>query len=525
MVKKHMKKIITIGLICLVCFVSLAALSNNPTFSAVQNQNSAVHINLTHQAEHIFGMDFFNVSNPQYLATTGNATLTLLDGREAGNYTALYSFKLDANETSPPGGWSGDAMVVNSKDGHNKTCFVPNQMYQYFANQVNGTIELWLWIPDYQGSAEHTLTLLADDSDAGENKSVAIQFRYGGNPPETWDGIWVWNYTVLGGCNTFMADLIHESWFHIQIDFDCHQYVSNYNVTYNGTQFGPYLYEYGYEAIHTSWLKIDAVGAQVSYIDAIDYSWASGYYENRNLYLDGDYAYEGSYVSSIIDLGEYNNYYLEYINLSYDTPSDSEIAVQAQFSVDNEMWSGWLPLIGLPNVTGGVEIGRYSQFMINLTASSDTFDTPELYDLLVQFEETVLNEYPSFADIAPANNSIGLGPDVPINCTILDADADLLNISLYVNDTLINSASNCDNGSLYYYLFHGNYSTTYTFYFELTDGENTTISDLYLFTTGDEPEEEEPAIHAATVDDLFIAIGAVGFVLLTAAANIRKRRV
>jgi hypothetical protein len=90
----------------------------------------------------------------------------------------------------------------------------------------------------------------------------------------------------------------------------------------------------------------------------------------------------------------------------------------------------------------------------------------------------------------------------------------------------LNGASNCANGSFFYFLLPANYSTSYTFYFELTDGENITTSSLYCFTTGIEPEdeEEEPSSRTATIHDVFITIGAVGFVLLMAAANTRKRR-
>jgi hypothetical protein len=512
-----MKKLIALGLIALI----FASLLGNCNVSIIQNQNSNLQTQLTHTAEHVYIVDSFNTTGSHYLATTGNATLALLDNRQAGNYTALYSFKQDANATSPPGGWSGDAMVVNSRAGHNKTAMIPNQMYQYFANYVNGTLEMWLWIPDYQGSSEHTLTLLADDSDAGENKSVAIQFRYGGNPPETWDGIWVWNYTVLGGCNTFMADLIHESWFHIQIDFDCHQYVSNYNVTYNGTTYGPYLFEYGYEAIHTSWLKIDAVGAQVSYIDAIDYSWADDYVLNRNMDLDGEYAVLGSYVSSVMDLGEYNNYYLEYINLSYTLPSDSEIAGQAQFSVDNETWSGWLPLGGLPNVTGGFETGRYCQFMVNLTASSDTLDSPELYSILVQFQETILNEIPEISGIAVSFDNETL--EATISCIVFDPDADLLNVTLCLPlGTVLQTFLNVANGTeIICDALACNYSTAYSFYFNASDGEDAVQSSLFGFKAGAEPPPETPEV----VDyvPLYVLFGIVILGILVIVGKSRPR--
>jgi hypothetical protein len=71
-----------------------------------------------------------------------------------------------------------------------------------------------------------------------------------------------------------------------------------------------------------------------------------------------------------------------------------------------------------------------------------------------------------------------------------------MNISLYVNDTLVNAASDCENGSFFYYLFAASYDSLYTFYFNLTDGENTTISATYVFTTGEEPiiPPEEPEI-------------------------------
>lgn len=517
-----MKKLITIGLICLVFFVSLAALSNNPQFSMIQNQGGAVQVKLTHQATHVFQITHFNILAAQYSDTEGNATL-ILSSESPYDFLGNYSFTDDtiggnpADWTSIEGAGYGinvieslndHAMVVNHSDA---TGGGNGGMYQDFAAaHTSGIVEFWA----RQDADDARFNFRLFRADLAE--VIYVLFDTDGNI----------NYLGTGMSNNTICEYAADTWYHFSIDYN----TTGFQVEINGVLYGAgrtFSFPNAMSGGLTRFTFCNHFygGPWNGYIDAIDYSWAPGYYFNRNNDTTPTYTTEGSYLSPALDLGEYNNYFVTYINLSYSLPDDSDIAGAAQFSEDNITWSGWLPFSGFPNVTVGFECGRYLQFYINLTAATDLLDTPELYSLLVELEETVLNEVPAFADISPANNSVGLNPDMPINCTILDADADLLNISLYVNDTLINSASNCDNGSLYYYLFHGNYSTTYAFYFELTDGENTTTSDLYLCTTGDEPEEEEPTIQTATVDDLFIAIGAVGFVLLTAAANIRKRRV
>lgn len=310
-----MKKLITIGLIALVCFVSLASLINNRTFSVVQNQNSEVHVQLTHIVEHIYTMTYFNITGAKYYRTVGNATLAL---------------------------------------------------------QGNGT--------------------------------------------------------------------------------------------------NPFYYSAGY------------------------------------------------YVSPAIDLGAYNNYFLTWVNVSYDTLNSSALTGHAQFSEDNITWSGWIELSGLPNVTGGFEIARYAQFYFNLTASANKLVTPHLYSLLIQFEETILNEVPDIENIETTRITAFI---YNISCTVIDPDADLLNLTLRnaTNDEIINSWDNIENGTASCYpITFTDYATAYVFYFEVTDGENTTSSPNFNITT-----ENNPNHYAEPLDYLVVAIcGCV--VLSIAVINLSKKR-
>jgi len=466
------KMIFAVGFIMFL-FISLAGLANNPNFSAIQNQNSQVQVKLTHQATTIYQMTSFDLPNAQYLTTEGNDTITL-----AKEYPGAYSFTGDT-VNGHPAGWTvheevgSDLHVAAEYGNHSKVTYMYGiasgkycEMYNTFTGQDNATIELWLL--SYSDTDDN---LEIEFWQGGANQGIYVWFDFGASVAQTYTDHWI---TLQG--------IVSHRWYHLRVDFSCT--LNKYNVTIDKVQKATNL-AFKMPATSIDKLTLRSNGdlhlASTFYVDAIDYSWADDYTLNRN--YNESYVTAGSYISPTIDLGVANNYFYNSLTSYVDIPSDSDLDLQTRFSFDNITWTGFssTPL----NYTVGAEIARYTQFLLNFTASSDFLETPAFFGLDINWTGTVLNEYPSIEDIAPANNSINLNRAVPINCSVFDADSDLMNVSLYVNDTLVNSASNCANGSFFYYLFHGNYSTTYAFYFEVSDGENTTISSLYLFSTED----------------------------------------
>jgi hypothetical protein len=513
-----MKKLITIGLIALIFFVSFAALVNNPTFSAIQNQNSAMHVQLTHQAQHIYTVNCFNISNAQYLSTEGNDTLSLLANETTQDYLGLYSFTGEVNGT-PPDDWTitvtGNATVevVENRTDHHKVVELYSEAGTYYAVMKNtfadaGVNKVELWVYSDANGDNVQIELLH-----GTTQVIYIEFDWGMSLVYTWSG---------GSFENLQAITV-ERWYHTRIDFSSTS--DDYDVYIDGILKGV---DRGYitPVDHVDKIQITGVGEIYSnataYIDAVDYGWAEDYYVGRNNDTGGIHEAEGSYVSPVLDLGAYNNYFIEYVNLSYIIPDDSDLAAYAQFSEDNVTWSGWLTLSGLPDVAIGFECGRYFQFYVNMSVSSDFFDTPALYSLLVQFEETVLNELPQLGDFAVSFDNETLEATIAVYVT--DPDNDTMNVTFCLPlGTILQTFLDVGNGTVIVCdVLVCEYDSTYSYYFNVSDSEDSVQSSLFSFQTEAEPEEPEPATDFVPLYYVF-GILIFGLIVLGLVPSERKK--
>jgi hypothetical protein len=225
----------------------------------------------------------------------------------------------------------------------------------------------------------------------------------------------------------------------------------------------------------------------------------------------------GSYVSPILDLGEANNWFYDTVVFYIDTPSDSAIDLFAYLE-----GLGWSPIA--TNQSIGYEIGRYLQIMVNLTASSDNLETPSFCWLKLNWSETVSNEYPSIEDITVSFDNETMGATV--SCRVFDPDNDTLNVTFCLPlGTILQTFLNMPNGTeIICEVLVCEYDSTYTYYFNVTDGEAAVQSSTFSFATGAEPEE--PETPPATTDflPLYILFGFVGIGLVLLALVPSKRK-
>ncbi len=103
--------------------------------------------------------------------------------------------------------------------------------------------------------------------------------------------------------------------------------------------------------------------------------------------------------------------------------------------------------------------------------------------------------------ISPENDSINISINTTLKVTVHDDDNDLMNVSFYLNGTLIEWFIDSSNGVIESSNLSLEYNTTYFWYVNCSDGEFTTKSDVWSFTTELEPEIAPPENNAPTIVD------------------------
>jgi len=209
------------------------------------------------------------------------------------HHLGLYSFT-DDEVGSNPTGWtvtepSGTSVqVVSIVGGHYRVVeFYDNTAADYcwikntFTAQASGTIEFWLRV----SANNKEFGIQMHESGAGKIWFYAAQ----GGTANCWkfyDG--AWRYVVDSNLNN--VGFAANTWYHIRIVFDCSSdsakiYIDKTQVYWNNG--GSPDEDFGFSSAATN---IDAIMINTSsglsgyygYIDAVDYSWADGYYLNRN---------------------------------------------------------------------------------------------------------------------------------------------------------------------------------------------------------------------------------------------------
>jgi len=296
----------------------------------------------------------------------------------AGNFPAEYSFELDSNGSNPSG-WNvdeggGTINVISDFDSHNKVLefndintndLIADQIY---SNQNYGTIEFWILDND----ADDSFQLYVKD---GTTALCGVMID--GNKFRKYDN---------GGWSDLGLSANDNTWYHILIDFECssssykglNQY--KFKIAIDGTYYGS---EMTFMNTRSQSNKVEfrsgtTEANYISYLDAIDYSWSVGYYENRNRY-DSSYSLN---ITSNLQLNRLGNSFdnLESLELEYtfktNNTSDLELYLK---NIDSNNYD----LIDSNEITTSFQEFSYS-FVLNYTY----YSTTGIIDFMFYIENT-----------------------------------------------------------------------------------------------------------------------------------------
>ena len=207
-----------------------------------------------------------------------NHTISWSLTENTGDYLGLYSFTEDSVGSNPNGWTVSEGVntycdVIANSDNHRKVVELWDSnsggivMMQDSISRVAGTVEFWVRA-NYISNTQFNLIL--EQSYSVENINFIIRRNSGTN--------WIGLYT------TYTESFTPDTWYHVRLEFDCTTDKVKYwlNSNYKG--------EFNFNVPTTS---INNVRVQTSgpfayagcrvWVDAIDYSWAPGYYLNRNM--------------------------------------------------------------------------------------------------------------------------------------------------------------------------------------------------------------------------------------------------
>jgi len=254
-----------------------------------------------------------------------------------GNYRAEYSFTNDPNG-SIPGDWykggDGSVQVIAEKDGHKKVVeFYDNAnrwtwIFNNIIDQECGTIEFWYYEPDDDGYFEFRLRR--------EGRNIGWLSR-------RWNNL-LWAYNDgTSEHHTTICSAIFGEWVHVRIDFECS--TGGYKglaedrvaIYINGELMGSdyILNDYGNNPPDVWEIGFTYLcGTEgYKYFDAVDFSWADGYYVWRNAYKfipDGFDNNGGLYKNSQKPLATLNLYrqfegHSNVLNFHYEDDGDPNV--------------------------------------------------------------------------------------------------------------------------------------------------------------------------------------------------------
>jgi hypothetical protein len=202
-----------------------------------------------------------------------------------GNYVSEYSFYSDAIGSNPSG-WTVREIagvgiqVISSITNHSKVVEFNEGsgidyvgMYNDFSVKTSGTIEFWIRTSD---NTKYLVVELLD----GSNARVVVLIDDG-----------KLKYLNSGSAYVDICSVSSNIWYHLRIDFECGSgaYMSlsadQFHIYLNGVHYGNYGFYTTSTSISRVYFKSSVGESVLFYIDAIDYSWSSGYYLNRN-YID-----------------------------------------------------------------------------------------------------------------------------------------------------------------------------------------------------------------------------------------------
>jgi len=227
----------------------------------------------------------------------GNPAEIIYANYTTGTYLGLYSFTDDA-DGADPAGWNtyeptGATVGVNSSyQSHLKVVKLAIQnsgigpvLSQTYSPKVTGTAEWW-------GTIDSVGTPLGGPS--SNDPFFVLLFNT----------VWDWSRTAatLGfdpGTGKFryldssgwheIMDFSYKAWYHFRVEWNstANEKRGGFSLWINGTQYANNVRYYGNSngtGIQMTYFFIYSPSTSVgAYVDAVDYSWAPGYYLNRNM--------------------------------------------------------------------------------------------------------------------------------------------------------------------------------------------------------------------------------------------------
>ncbi|NVM28851.1 MAG: hypothetical protein HWN65_08405 [Candidatus Helarchaeota archaeon] len=237
-------------------------LTNFVPFKLQINETSTVMDNFLIEENVTFGYSY-------YQNFVLNQSLTIVT--DDGIYNGTYSFT-DDDVGSTPDGWScsGEIQVIATLDGHSKVVEligVVGSDYgtNDFPDTATGTVEFWVRSND---TTKLTLYIIEDQS---SSHSIFFGLSSG----------YLMYCSNDHPAGAIIASASNNTWYHVRIQFDC---ASGWYIWVDGVKYGEYDF-YGTPTLIDGFrfIDFDVTGGQASYLDAVDYSWDSGYVENRSM--------------------------------------------------------------------------------------------------------------------------------------------------------------------------------------------------------------------------------------------------
>jgi len=199
------------------------------------------------------------------------------------DYFGLYSFTNDAVGTHPVG-WtitepaSSAVSVVAEKAGHGKVLNLTRITADPTATQIFGSkspsngYNLEFWVYGKNGSR---MDIDIQNTGFGSGSYIWMQFHFYEKK--------LYNIINGGSSSDLLSNsLMGETWYHVRIRPTG---ASSFQMWLNGIQLFP-TDTFQHPSTYTRIVFQTAAMAGSFYVDAVDYSWASGYYLNRNTVPD-----------------------------------------------------------------------------------------------------------------------------------------------------------------------------------------------------------------------------------------------
>lgn len=324
------------------------------------------------------GASFENVSIESNSSIQTNVT---------GHFQGEYSFLNDA-DGSNPAGWTvqeggGTVDVVSNYQGHEKVVYMSDtssgssvQLYQTIEDQIHGSVEyyvLWTTLGQYDAfpvlthGATYCVYVWCQDTN---------RFQY-------WDGAVKRTMYFYNGSQVVRQTGV---WYRMKMDFDCvtdtwnwyiaTEFEPDYQIMYEDASHSDYTFQFATAVDHIDTIKFYSYigGLTKMYVDSIDYSFSTGYENNRISYLIDCDSY---YISDVIDFNQ--SYEISNISIDSMIPTNTTLDVYVSDNSTGlfDTWMNYSEYLGnetrflkykvLLNNLNSIEVPLFDNISFNLT--------------------------------------------------------------------------------------------------------------------------------------------------------------